>query len=147
MNKYAQAALETAKLCSQNKQISPRIAWEQVTSHIFGKGTSSQKKGCPRDAFLGLCEEGLVKDIPAGNYCDSSKNKRYALSAIALLKQDSTISNQPPLLLWKRVMKGEQKVHNSQMDVVSALWNSNLLIPTNTAHLLTSPSREEEESN
>ena len=45
MNKYAQAAIEAAKLCSQENQISPRISWDQVTSRIFGKGTSSQKKG------------------------------------------------------------------------------------------------------
>lgn len=130
MNKYAQAAIEAAKLCSQDKQISPRTAWDQVTSHIFGKGTASQKKGCPRDAFLGLCEEGCVKDVPAGYYCDSIKNKRYALSALALLTGDSTLANNPPLVLWERVMKGEQKVHNSQMDVVIALWKAKLLIPT-----------------
>ena len=133
MNKYAQAAIEATKICSEDKQISPRMAWDQVTSLIFGKDTSSQKKGCPRDAFLGLCEEGLVKGIPAGNYCNSLKNKRYALSAVALLKKDSAISDQPPMVLWKCVMKGEQKVHNSQMDVVIALWKSNLLISINAA--------------
>jgi len=130
MNKYAQAAIQTANLCSRGKQISPRPAWDQVTSHIFGKGTSSQEKSCPRDAFLGLCEEGFVKDIPAGKYCNSLKNKHYVLSAIALLKQDTTLANQLPQFLWERVMKGEQKVHNGQMDVVIALWKSNLLIPS-----------------
>lgn len=32
-------------------------------SELFGLGTSSQCKGCPRDAFLGLCGEGLVGGV------------------------------------------------------------------------------------
>jgi hypothetical protein len=46
---------------------------------------SAQKKGCPRGAFLGLCEEGLVKGIPAGNYTTSKDNKAYAVRAAELL--------------------------------------------------------------
>ena len=46
---------------------------------------SAQKKGCPRGAFLGLCEDGLVKGIPAGNYTVSKDNKAYAVRAAELL--------------------------------------------------------------
>ncbi|WP_041465644.1 DUF6979 family protein [Chlorobium limicola] len=131
MNKYDQSAVEAAMLCSRDNKISPRMAWDQVSSRIFGKGTSSQKKGCPRDAYLGFCEEGHVKDIPTGNYCNSSKNKSYALSALALLTREPNLANQPPKRLWERIMMGEQKVHNSQMDVVVAMWKAGLLIPIN----------------
>lgn len=126
MNKYAQAAVDAVKLSSHDKSLSPRDAWDQTTTRIFGPGTSSQRKGCPRDAFLGLCEEGLVAGIPAGDYCRSTENKRYALAAFSLLKQNAALSRQPKLL-WERVMEGENKVHNSQMEVVIALWNANLL--------------------
>ena len=34
-----------------------------------------------RGAFLGLCEEGLVKGIPAGKYSASKDNKQYAVRA------------------------------------------------------------------
>jgi hypothetical protein len=128
MDKYARSAVEAANLCSREKDISPRIAWDQVTSLQFGKGTPSQKKGCPRDAFLGLCEEGCVKNIPSGKYCNSRKNKNYALTAFELLTEEPDLANQSPIFLWKRVMISEPKHHNSQMDVVIALWKNGLLI-------------------
>ncbi len=128
MNKYAQSAVEAANLCSRDKEISPRLAWDKVTSRIFGNGTTSQKKGCPRDAFLGLCEEGYVKDIPSGKYCNSRKNKNYALTAYTMITEEPDLVNQPPINLWERVMIGEPKYHNSQMDIVIALWKNGLLI-------------------
>jgi hypothetical protein len=126
MNKYAKAAVEAARLCTHGTYLSPRVAWDQATTHIFGGGTTAQEKSCPRDAFLGLCEEGLIKGIPQGSYCNSVKNKRYALSALAQIQQNPSLSKQPKLL-WEKVLKGEHKTHNSQMDVVIALWNSGLL--------------------
>lgn len=41
---------------------------------IFGESTS-QRKGCPKGVYLGLCEEGLVKGIPKGKYTKSKKIK------------------------------------------------------------------------
>jgi hypothetical protein len=128
MSKYAQAAVEAARLCTHGTYLSPRIAWDQATTHIFGAGTAAQEKGCPRDAFLGLCEEGLIKGIPQGSYCNSVKNKRYALSALAHLQLNPSLSKQP-MLLWHQVLEGEHKTYNSQMDIVIALWNSGLLAP------------------
>jgi hypothetical protein len=66
MNKYAQATIEAVRLCTRGTYLSPRIAWDQATTNLFGAGTAGQGKGCPRDAFLGLCEEGLIKGIPKG---------------------------------------------------------------------------------
>lgn len=94
---------------------------------MFGAGTASQAKGCPRDAFLGLCEEGLIKGIPPGKYCHSVKNKKYAMSALGLIRKNATLLKQPARL-WELVMQGESKVHNSQMDVVIALWESELIV-------------------
>jgi len=126
MNKYAQAAIDAARLCSSNPHISPRAAWDQATARLFGAGTDAQKKGCPRNAFLGLCEEGFVRGVPRDHYCHSVKNKRYALSALTHIRQDPALLEQPKLL-WQRVLGGESKVHNSQMDIVIALWNTGQL--------------------
>ena len=49
---------------------------------MFGEATTAQIKGCPKNAFLGLCEEGLVVDIEKGYYTERStshKNKDYAI--------------------------------------------------------------------
>ena len=121
MNKYGQAAVKAARMMSAGSTSSPQDAWERATSEIFGKGTPSQKKGCPKGAFLGLCEEGYVKGVPPGNYTNSTKNKRYAIQAVNLLRKDPTLSNDPKSL-WALVMQGEPKSHNSQMDVVVSLW-------------------------
>lgn len=129
MTKYAQVAIDAVKRCLQNKKLSPDNAWEHATTSIWKQGSASQKKGCPRNTFLGLCEEGKITGIDAGHYRKSSKdskNKKYALSALNILKQDPSLANDKQLL-WQRVLNGEIKRHNEQMDVVIALWNAGLL--------------------
>lgn len=92
---------------------------------FYPTSETSRKKSSPRGAFLGLCEEGLVKDIPAGRYNASKDNKAYAVDAAALLKQGlqrPTVTD-----LWRAVASPEQ-VHKSQMDVVLALWKNGLIV-------------------
>lgn len=126
MGSYGKAALKAVKLHTSGKAKSPSDAWEKATIKMFGQGTSSQKKGCPRNAFLGLCEEGLVKGIPSGNYTMSKKNKEYAIKAVKILQGAPKLSSNSKTL-WNKVIKGGQKVHNQQMDIVIALWNNNLI--------------------
>ena len=127
MTKYGQAALAAVKLYRNSPALSPRSAWDQATVGIFGERTDSQKKGCPRDAFLGLCEAGLVKGIPKGSYCRSVLNKNYAIAALLYLGNNPSFADKPARL-WQLLMHGRQKVHNSQMDVVLALWNQGLIV-------------------
>ena len=54
MNKYAQVALIAAERIENGMQ--PRAAWEQASCKIFPKGSASQTKGCPKNAFFGLYE-------------------------------------------------------------------------------------------
>lgn len=119
MNKYGIAAIKAAK-----EGENPIESWENATKVLF-KSSDSQKKSCPKSTFLGLCEAGLVKDIPKGNYIKSIKNKEYALKAVEILKQhtETTFS---PKELWERLNLGDKK-HNSQMDVVLALWEHGLI--------------------
>lgn len=122
MNKYAKIAIE----CIENFQVSHSIkeTWLKYAKKNC-KTKSSQEKGCPRNTFLGLCEEGLVKGVPKGNYTNSVKNKEYALKAIEILKwQKTTTFSQKEL--WEKLVLGEKK-HNSQMDVVLALWKNDLI--------------------
>ena len=126
MGKYGAAAVEAANLCRHGLAESPLDAWEQATARLFGLGTSSQCKGCPKGAFLGLCEEGLVEGVEPGHYTQSWDNKRYAVDAVAILRQRPWLSGNQSRL-WAEVMAGETKKHNSQMDVVTALWNAGLI--------------------
>lgn len=75
MKKYGQAAVDAVLLLHQYMGMHPAEAWETATLNVFKKGAAAQKKGCPKNAFLGLCEEGLVKGIPAGHYCYKKRSK------------------------------------------------------------------------
>ncbi len=126
MNKYGQAAIKAVKLYISNQVETPKNAWDQATVEIFGMGTSSQKTSCPKVAFLGLCEEGLIKGIPRGMYTRSKKNKKYALDAVRILKQN-TASTITSVELWVQVVTEKDKKHNNQMDVVISLWSNHLI--------------------
>ena len=78
MNGYGKSAVYAVNLIKSEK-VTPRAAWEMATKKFFTPGSSSQIKGCPRCAFLGICGEGFVKGVPSGKYTTSTKNKRYAL--------------------------------------------------------------------
>ncbi len=125
MNKYGQAAVRAIRVYA-TAELSPEQAWEGATVELFGAGTSGQRKGCPRGAFLGLCEDGYVAGIAHGSYTLSRKNKDYAIRALAILRESPGFAADPEGL-WRRVQGGVQKQHNSQMDVVIALWNAGLI--------------------
>lgn len=121
MGKYGLTAVKAANLFQQGRVGSPVEVWRSAASTVFPDSKSSREKGCPRDTFLGLCEEGLVRGIPAGNYTRSRLNKDYALKAIALLRAHPK-SATDPLHLWQQIVGPDKKVHNQQMDVVITLW-------------------------
>lgn len=125
VSKYGQSAIKAVELIKNNYINDPKEAWEKATIEIFGESSSSQQKGCPRGTFLGLCEEGMVKGVSSGDYCNSQKNKSYAVKAVNLLKQDNEYLNNKQALWHKTV--GEYKAHNNQMDVVIALWENDLI--------------------
>ena len=90
-----------------------------------------QKKGCPRDAFLGLAEDGYVVGVPAGNYTKSVKNKKYAIAGVNLLRDEPQLCNNISEM-WRKLMldeKDKEKNHNNQLEVVAALWKNGDIKP------------------
>ena len=92
-----------------------------AVKEVFPKSKSCQEKGCPRGAYLGLCEEGLVRDVPLGDHTRSKKNKAYAISAATILRKQPHIA-QDTDALWNMALGGLRKVPKGQMEVVLALW-------------------------
>ena len=86
MNKYGQVAIVATELYRLGQVSSPSAAWELSVKEIFPDSESSREKGCPRGAYLGLCEAGLITGIPSGKYSRSEKNKSYALEAVELIR-------------------------------------------------------------
>lgn len=128
MGKYGQVALRATALVTKRGYMSPPEAWKVAAREVFPDSPASQTKGCPKSAYLGLCEEGLVVGVPRGNYTNSRDNKAYALKAVRLLVREPALALQGPDVLWERVMDGERKTPNHQMDVVLALWNQGLIV-------------------
>jgi hypothetical protein len=126
---YTKSALSAVKIICENR-VTPPLAWEKAVMIEFPRSISSQLKGCPRNTFLGLCENGYVKGVNSGNYTRSILNKKYGIMAINILsaKKNKKIT---PLELWKKVLKklnaDSEKRHNSQMNVVLALWDEGLI--------------------
>jgi hypothetical protein len=106
--------------------INPVARWESAMENLYPTSPAARKKGCPRGAFLGLCEAGVVKGIPAGHYTASKDNKAYAVGAAALLTEGT--QSWSTSALWQAVSNDPKKTHNGQMDIVLALWKNNLIV-------------------
>ena len=85
----------------------------------------SKEKCCPKNSFLTLCSDGWIKDAPKGLYTSSNKNKKYAITALDLIKEDETCCHSKSKL-WLKVMKkcrqDQDKQYNQQMDVIIVLY-------------------------
>lgn len=107
--------------------INPATQWESAMEKLYSTSPVARKKGGPRGAFLGLCEEGLVKGIPAGQYGAPKVSKDYAVRAAALLAEGTqrwSVSS-----LWQAVTDESDKPHIGQMDIVMALWKNDFILP------------------
>ena len=125
ISKYGIVALEATSAAS--KGLHPLDAWNASAVRVFKNNPSCIIKSCPKSTFLGLAQLGVISGIKPGEYTKSIENKKYAESALKLLRENSSWSNNP-LKLWERIMNGVEKKHNSQMDVVIALWQAKLFI-------------------
>ncbi len=124
-NRYGEAALMAARQVSATS-ITPAECWKNSMDALYPTSKSARNKSCPREAFLGLCEEGLVIGVPAGRYARSQADKSYAIRAVSLLTEGK--QHWSRTALWHAVTDGEEKAENSQMDVVLALWNNDLIL-------------------
>jgi Family of unknown function (DUF6979) len=103
----------------------PERAWRLAVAQVT-KSPTMRAKGCPRSAYLGLCEAGRVAGIPAGRYASrpGGDNARYALEAYELIRSDPTLDAKS---LWAKIPSRTAANQNNQMDVVVALWSAGLL--------------------
>jgi uncharacterized protein DUF6979 len=126
MGIYGRAAVQATLYFLQSKAPSPGMAWQAAIT-LFSTSVESRRKCCPRDAYLGLCEAGVIKGIPEGKYGApmNSKNARYAVEAYRILQSEPGLCGDKRAL-WARV-KGPSS-ENNQMDVVLSLWNRGLLV-------------------
>jgi hypothetical protein len=99
MGIYGKAAVRAKHLILESA-LSPERAWESAIAG-FTKSRSSQTTGCPKGAFLGLCEAGVIAGI-RGDGLVSNRNGQYALVAWKELQSQPDLSGNKEAL-WARV--------------------------------------------
>ena len=99
---------------------------------MFPNSPAAQEKGCPRGAFLGLCEEGLVVGVDQGSYTRSTLNKQYAVVGVQRLAANPSLATDATRL-WQLVQHGIPKAPNGQMDVVISLWDQGMILRQHSA--------------
>ncbi len=124
MSRYGDVATRAVGLVLWSPGTTPVAAWDAAAKEVFPDSPSSRVKSCPKSAFLGLCEEGLVAGVPQGDYTRSLLNKEYALRGVQALRRQRAIESQE---LWLAATAGKDVQPNSQMDVVLALWKAGLI--------------------
>lgn len=80
MSKYH----EVAQIAAENARdgVDPAAAWDSAAQQVFPNHYHSREKSCPRCAFLGLAEDGMIVGVPRGTYTRSKHNKCYAIKAL-----------------------------------------------------------------
>ncbi|WP_260862783.1 DUF6979 family protein [Citrobacter sp. Marseille-Q6884] len=120
MTKYTDAALLTADRCLGMDKPDVKRVWAYTIQEL-----NAYDEGCPRNAFIGLCEEGMVKGIPSGCYGlrKDNKNKGYAVAAANLILSGHEVDNNA---IWQQVTSGYVQPHD-QVNIVIALHDAGLL--------------------
>ena len=126
VSKYGIVAVVAARHIAETG-IDPILAWKAASAEIITESRELRDKACPRGAFLGLCEEGLVKGVAPGPYHRGYKmNKVYALKGVEILGQEPELVGDVRKL-WSRVVGNNAVGHHGQMDVVVELWNNGFI--------------------
>ncbi|MCO7262242.1 DUF6979 family protein [Dickeya zeae] len=120
MTKYTDAALITTRSCQGQEKPDVNTEWLKAI-----RALNAYDESCPRCAYLGLCEEGMVKGIPAGHYglSATNKNKGYAVDAANLILSGHEPDNKT---IWQKVTDKKISDHD-QVKIVIALHNAGLL--------------------
>lgn len=127
MGKFGKAAARATELMVAGKCGAATEAWQVAVRSEFPGKVDAQRKSCPKAAYLGLCEEGLVVGVRGADCAAGAENKAYAIEAVHLLQGEPALADAGQAALWRRVMNGRKKEHNHQMDVVLTLWVQGLI--------------------
>ena len=124
MTLYGKIAVASARVLATGPEQHPEAVWRLV-AHAFTSSESVRNKGCPRKAFVSLCNAGMVRGVNSSP-CEHqhSKNGQYTLEAARLIWLDPTNAANKARL-WGLVAPGIKA--NCQLDVLFGLHESRLL--------------------
>jgi hypothetical protein len=132
VNVFEKVALEARKLLATKTCKVPLEAWQKAVASCIPHSEYMQRKSCPKNTFLALCEEGLITGIDKGNYTKTETvEKFYALNALQIIKNDPKVLKDSLKKLWTRACNDTKKKHDSQMNIVRVLCIHNLITINN----------------
>jgi uncharacterized protein DUF6979 len=120
-------ALRAWEMLTRQPGLSLPDAWRAAVCEHYtdpGQQKNALTHTCPKGAFLGLCQWGLVRGVEPGRYTDSTASSGYALAAIGLLQAEPELADDKSAL-EKRVFGA--RTPNDEVDVVLALRTQGLL--------------------
>lgn len=102
-------------------------AWHEALSK-FTTSNETLSKDCPKNTFVDLCSFGFVKGINKKMNRTLSENGRKAIAAIEILNNQNWQFNNKKNF-W---IENFETSHQSQLDIILALKNEDLLILNNS---------------
>lgn len=126
MGDYRETA-RTARDYVLSKGMDPVSAWKEAATKTIGSPAMA-KRAPPRATFVALCEAGLVKGVPPGEYADKlGDHKAYAVRMVELLRDDPFAVDEPDWL-FTDATGGKKLQDEGQTDVVLGLWLHKLIV-------------------
>ncbi len=122
-NKYGEAALIAAPRLRRLRQKPQRSVGATPCRRSTAPAPLRKSRARKAPSSASVKRDSLPASCPAST-TKSKDNKRYAVDAVALLRAGSCPAT--VTALWSQVAE-PGKTHNSQMDVVLALWKNNLI--------------------
>lgn len=123
---YGEIAIKAAKLCREREanEISPRDAWEKIENDMDIEPSEHAAK-C---AFMRLCAEDWVKDIPPRNFQEvhgeSSDHGSGTIEALGCLLRCEAPADKQRLFDAGTVRSYLLSQDSGELDVLIALWNN-----------------------
>ena len=137
MRQYGKAAVDAVGLIQAG--VPPTEAWIQAISR-YTESEHSRNKGCPRNAFLGLCAAGMVVGVDSRHpelVGLKNDNGDYAIDAVKLLRQDKFLQqeimsgkkiSEEILDNWWKQIPNTPGTPQDQLHIVMALWQKGLIV-------------------
>ena len=122
---YGRAAITAAQTLEKGTSSNPESAWKRAIAQET-KSSESRRKGCPRGAFLELCNAGVIRGCEGRPSILRGSNAEYAVRMLEAIRADESVLGDKEKLWRLAVGKGKKK-ENGQLDVVDSLWREGLI--------------------
>jgi hypothetical protein len=117
---YGDVAIQAVGLLKSNSSFEPESAWNKSLTHL-----KKPRKGCPKNIFILLCSNGLIKGISKSNHDNRIRENRDNLLTILRKLDFENTDFRYYSTVWRDL--GINKGHQGEIDILYALYQEDLL--------------------